>query len=112
MGAELMARMGEQIVSADSGDTLVALGLGSCIGVALLDRLNGLAGLSHVMLADSGGDAGGQPAKYADTAIAALLESLLAVGARRFSLEAVIAGGASMFAATSMEVGARNERAV
>ena len=36
--AELMARMAEIAVSRHEADVLVALGLGSCIGLALLDR--------------------------------------------------------------------------
>ena len=36
--AETMVRMGELAFSACAGDVLVSLGLGSCIGLALLDR--------------------------------------------------------------------------
>ena len=35
--AETMVRMGEYAASAAAGDILVSLGLGSCIGLALLD---------------------------------------------------------------------------
>ena len=48
--AELMARMAEIAVSRHEADVLVALGLGSCIGVALLDRASLVAGLAHVVL--------------------------------------------------------------
>ena len=41
--ADLMARMAEIAVSRHEADVLVALGLGSCIGLALLDRV--VAGL-------------------------------------------------------------------
>ena len=47
--AETMVRMGEYASSARAGDVLVSLGLGSCIGLALLDRRATVAGLAHVM---------------------------------------------------------------
>ena len=111
--AETMVRMGEYAFSATAGDMLVSLGLGSCIGLALLDRRATVAGLAHVVLpAAEGRD--GAPGKFADTAVPALLEAVLGLGARRMRLEAVLVGGASMFAVstTSLEVGIRNEAAV
>ena len=50
--AETMVRMGELAASAVAGDVLVSLGLGSCIGLALVDRRHGVAGLAHVVLPD------------------------------------------------------------
>ena len=47
---ETMVRMGELAASAVAGDVLVSLGLGSCIGLALVDRRLGVAGLAHVVL--------------------------------------------------------------
>jgi chemotaxis protein CheD len=111
--AELMARMGEYVLSKTGQDTLCALGLGSCIGVAVLDRRLGVAGLAHVVL--PGGDGKGEPpGKYADRAVPLMVDELVAMGARRSCLEAVMAGGASMFASSSgnLEVGARNDKAV
>ena len=35
---EIMVRMGELAVSSTPGDVLVSIGLGSCIGLALVDR--------------------------------------------------------------------------
>ena len=42
--------MGEIEVSERAGDELVARGLGSCIGLALVDRFVGVAGLAHIVL--------------------------------------------------------------
>ena len=42
--AETMVRMGELAVSSAPGHVLVSLGLGSCIGLALIDRKLGIAG--------------------------------------------------------------------
>ena len=46
-------RMGEMVVSADPADELVALGLGSCIGLAIVDRPARVAGLAHIVLPES-----------------------------------------------------------
>jgi len=112
--AETMVRMGELAVSSEPGHVLVSLGLGSCIGLALLDRRTRKAGLAHVVLPQSQGHGSDNPMKFADHAVPELLKRVLGMGARRSSLEAVLVGGASMFATTSnaLEVGARNESAV
>ena len=108
-----MVRMGEHAYSATTGDVLVSLGLGSCIGLALLDRKAEVAGLAHVVLpAAEGRD--GAPGKFADTAVPALLDAVVALGAHRTRVQAVMVGGASMFSlgGAGLEVGPRNEAAV
>src|SRR6201986_3440508 len=112
--AETQVRMGELAASAASGDVLVSLGLGSCIGLALLDKRVGVAGLAHVVLPASGGNTAPEGWKFADFAVPELIRRVVAAGARRPMLEAVLVGGASMFAVStsSLEVGQRNEAAV
>jgi chemotaxis protein CheD len=112
--SDTMVRMGELAASRTPGETLVTLGLGSCIGLVLLDRRQGVAGLAHVVLPDSAGHTEVNRFKFADHAVPELINRVCALGARRPMLEAVLVGGASMFAAIggSMEVGARNEAAV
>jgi chemotaxis protein CheD len=112
---ETMVRMGELAATADAGDVLVSLGLGSCIGLALLDRRLGVAGLAHVVLPASDGHHGAQNRlKFADHAVPELIDRVVALGARKARLEAALVGGASMFAVSSasLEVGQRNEAAV
>jgi chemotaxis protein CheD len=101
-------------VSGASGHVLVSLGLGSCIGLALVDRKMGIAGLAHIVLPQAQGHAPANPRKFADLAVPEMLSELEQLGARRIRLEAVLVGGASMFAVstTSLEVGQRNEAAV
>ena len=108
---EMMVRMGELATSAVAGDVLVSLGLGSCIGLAVMDRRVGVAGLAHVVLPDSGGADG---LKFADRAVPELVQRVVAKGGRRGMLEAALVGGASMFAVSTpaLEVGQRNEAAV
>jgi chemotaxis protein CheD len=113
--AETMVRMGELAASAGVADVLVSLGLGSCIGLALVDRRTGVAGLAHVVLPASEGHAAGQnPFKFADHAVPELINRVVRLGGLKPKLEAVLVGGASMFAITSrtLEVGQRNEAAV
>jgi chemotaxis protein CheD len=111
---ETMVRMGELAVSREPGHVLVSLGLGSCIGLGLVDRQRGRAGLAHIVLPLSQGHTAENPMKFADHAVPELLQRVVALGARRSALEAVLVGGASMFATTSasLEVGQRNEAAV
>jgi chemotaxis protein CheD len=111
---ETMVRMGELATSAVAGDVLVSLGLGSCIGLALLDRRTGVAGLAHVVLPDSAGTQAENPLKFADRAVPELVDRMVASGGRRLRLEAALVGGASMFDTSSaaLEVGPRNEAAV
>jgi chemotaxis protein CheD len=105
-------RMGEFAVSSTAGDELVAIGLGSCIGLALVDREAGVAGLAHVVLPESQGKPG-PAAKFADLAIPDLITRLIDAGAERRRLQAVMIGGARMFTVgASLDIGARNSEAV
>jgi len=112
-----VVRMGELAVSAAPEDELVSMGLGSCVGVALVDRGRAVAGLAHVML-PAANAAYSAPAKFADRAVPALVASVERLGARRERIVAVLAGGAQMFRGTrgpgvaGLDLGARNEAAV
>jgi chemotaxis protein CheD len=104
-------RMGEIEVSKRAGDELVARGLGSCIGLALIDRMSGVAGMAHVVLPESGGP-DPDPGKFADLAVPALIARMQKAGAVLRRFDAVIAGGARMFDLGEMDIGARNAAAV
>jgi chemotaxis protein CheD len=103
--------MGEIEVSKRAGDELVARGLGSCIGLALVDRSAGVAGLAHIVLPQST-ETDREPGKFADLAVPALIDRIVRVGASPRRLEAVLAGGARMFELGELDIGARNEEAV
>jgi chemotaxis protein CheD len=114
---EIMARMGELVATRDPGETLLAIGLGSCIGLAMLDRKLPIVGLAHVMLPESPGGDVEQPGKFADTAVPALRERMAELGASPSRIDAVLVGGAQMFSfgkteGSRLDVGARNEQAV
>jgi chemotaxis protein CheD len=105
-------RMGEMFAASTAGDELVAIGLGSCIGLTMVDRAAHVIGLAHVVLPESGG-ATGPAGKYADLAVPALFELVRRAGARKERIEVVLAGGARMFAlGAGLDIGARNEAAV
>lgn len=96
---------------------LTTLGLGSCVGIALYDAHNKIAGLAHIMLPDSTQiQNNSNTAKFADTAISKLINDMLLLGAKKGLLKAKIAGGAQMFAFestnNSMRIGERNIEAV
>jgi chemotaxis protein CheD len=103
--------MGEIVVSKRAGDELVARGLGSCIGLALVDRSAGVAGLAHIVLPEST-ETDREPGKFADLAVPALIDRVCQAGANLRRLEAVLAGGARMFELGELDIGARNADAV
>lgn len=111
--AELMVKMGDLAVSTVPGKVLVSIGLGSCIGLILIDRRRSVAGLAHVML--PAGDDSAAPGKFATTAVPALAAEMAAAGASNASLEAVLVGGAQMFGPVGgrslLDIGARNDEA-
>ncbi|MFD1177215.1 chemotaxis protein CheD [Paenibacillus puldeungensis] len=89
-------------------------GLGSCVGLTLFDPQLKVGGLAHVMLPSSeiAREGALNIAKYADTAIPALYEQMLAIGAAPRRLVAKMAGGSQMFSfagtGDSMRIGPRN----
>ena len=86
--------------------------LGSCVGIAVWDRVTKQGGLAHVVLPDSRGSIS-LPGKFADTAVVALRNHLVAKGAYPRKLTAKIAGGATMFGRRSdRDVGEKNYQAV
>lgn len=97
--------------------SLITVGLGSCVAIALYDGTARVGGLAHVLLpAESMARDRSNPAKFAETAVPLLVDRMCAVGARANRLEAKIAGGASMFAnlipSGGINIGERNVRAV
>ncbi len=95
-------------------DVLTTLGLGSCVGIALYDKVTKIAGLAHIMLPDSSQIKNNQNlAKFADTAINLLVSEMIQKGAGPGRLTAKISGGSQMFSFGSngsdlMKIGYRN----
>ncbi len=101
-----------EMAVAGSPETITTLGLGSCVGIVLYDRIHKIGGLAHVLLPTSPTGEAVNIAKYADTAVDELVRRMTASGANPRLLTAKIAGGAHMFGATEqsdvMQVGKRN----
>ena len=116
--ADLMARMAEIAASQRTGDVLVGLGLGSCIGLVLSDDSHRAAALAHIVLPAAhevcaAAAATASVAKFADTAVPALVDEIVSLGVPVRRLWAMLVGGAQMFAlGGGMDIGSRNELAV
>jgi chemotaxis protein CheD len=86
------------------------------VGIALYDPAVKVAGLAHIMLPDSTKlNNNKNPAKFADTGMAKLIQDMVNIGASKTRLLAKIAGGAQMFAFNAkndeMRIGDRNVEA-
>jgi len=97
-------------------NTLVSYGLGSCLGIAIVDPYAKVGGLAHALLASpAGGNPSGNPLKYVDRAIDSILDALAEAGCARGALLAKMAGGAHMFEAVprwgAANIGERNAQA-
>lgn len=95
---------------------LTTLGLGSCVGIALYDNTNKIAGLAHIMLPSSNEiKNNSNKAKFADTGIELLIEKMLKLGGNRKNIVAKLAGGSQMFSFNSqsdiLKIGVRNVEA-
>jgi len=115
-GAEVLVHVAE-FKTGGAADTLLTVGLGSCVAIALHDPQAKVGGLAHILLpspALSRREAA--PGKFPQTAVPLLLQEMVDRGARSARITARIAGGASMFAslqpAGTIQMGERNLVAV
>jgi chemotaxis protein CheD len=102
-------------VSNDPSASLITYALGSCIGLVAYDPRAKMGGLLHLQLPESQNfeaQAQENPAKFADTGIIALVETMLAHGARKNNLVIGVFGGANMLQDEHVfQIGIRNIRA-
>ena len=104
-----------KIISAPN--SIMTIGLGSCVGIALYDTVKKIAALIHIMLPDSHAfKSVTNPYKFADLAIPLILEEMTKRGCIKKNVVAKIAGGASMFKfsekSINSDIGNRNIEAV
>lgn len=92
-------RMGEMAASKSPNDVLSIVGLGSCVALVLLARERPAAAMAHIVLPESqmAGGREAPAAKFADTAVPALLKALRSLRVDPENLDAVVVGGAMMF---------------
>lgn len=109
----VLVRMADMAVGQDS-DILRTIGLGSCVGVVLFSQNSSVAGMAHVMLPSTEMPVPPElTAKYATTAIPALIDMLKQRDVPLSSLRAKLIGGAQMFRAMgkrsdALNIGQRN----
>lgn len=116
VGTEIKVGIADLNVVLDPG-SIMTIGLGSCIGIALYDKTTKVAGLAHIMLPDSTQfKSNTNPMKFADLAIPMLIEKMEKQGCSKRNVVAKIAGGASMFNFSDKsiisDIGKRNSEAV
>ncbi|MCQ2969920.1 MAG: chemotaxis protein CheD [Clostridium sp.] len=104
-----------KIISAPN--TIMTIGLGSCVGIALHDGVKKVTALIHIMLPDSTAFKNvTNPYKFADLAIPSILNEMIKMGCNKKYIVAKIAGGASMFKfsekSINSDIGIRNIEAV
>ena len=108
----LVVGLGEMKVSSDPKDVLVAYGLGSCLGIGMYDPVARLGGFLHAILPANPNGMVGQPSKYVDTGIMALLDQLTRQGGDRRRLVIRMAGGANILTSPgfsqALNIGSRN----
>lgn len=109
--SQIRVRMADYAVA--RGDaTLVTVGLGSCVAIALHDAATGVGALAHILLPspDFSRD-GGNPARFPGTVVPLLVAQMRALGAHG-PFSARLVGGASMFrsllASGGINIGERN----
>ncbi len=104
--ADYAVRRGEQVIA--------TIGLGSCVAIALYDRVTKTGGLAHILLPSQAmSRETANPAKFPETIVPLMLAEMRALaGSASGRVSAKIVGGASMFGTlalgTGINVGERN----
>jgi chemotaxis protein CheD len=99
---------GEYFVT--SSNLVMVTVLGSCVSACVRDRVRGIGGMNHFMLAEGGSaTVTGASARYGGYAMEVLINHLLKLGAQRGNLEAKVFGGGRVMASlASSQVGEHN----
>ena len=102
-----------ELVVADAPAHLVAIALGSCVGIVLHDRQARIGALAHVLLPSQAmSRERDRPGRFPQTAVPTMLERMVARGASVAAISARLVGGASMFTSLTppgtIQVGDRN----
>lgn len=113
---KLIVAVSDVKVSSDAGDVISTFSLGSCIGVSAFDPLVKVGGMLHFQLPDAAANearAAQNPAMFADTGLAMLIDGLRRLGAQERRLQIVMAGGAKILdESNTFNIGRRNHAAI
>lgn len=78
------------------GTTLIAYGLGACVGLAVYDPEHGVGGLAHSMLPRRSEGQGTSDGKYVDAAVETMLREAVSAGASFGGIEGYVVGGSDL----------------
>ncbi len=110
--AKLSVGIGEIQTSTAPDDVIMALGLGSCVGIVFFDGRTGTVGVAHCMLPACRTEReDDKPGRYVDRAVDELLSRMGVCDIFAGRLVAAVAGGASMFQFTgpsTLDIGRQN----
>jgi len=107
--ADVEVRMGDVAVAANP-TTLRALGVGSCVVIALYDPQLRIGALAHAMLPPDSRRTGQgtRDLRYVDMAIDEMLARMATLRSKREDIEAKLVGGADMFPDFSSDISRLN----
>jgi chemotaxis protein CheD len=104
--------LGERVISRDPDDIIVAFGLGSCLGIMMVDPTIHLCGMIHAVLPERLNGVDPHSPKFVTNGILGLLATMLEAGAERRRLVIKMAGGANMLLSSGLsntfDIGTRN----
>ena len=106
--------LGKYAVGKDVRQDWVIYGLGSCIGLILCERWEGVLGMAHIVLPASPEPDPPEPARYADTAVPFLLQEMSGSEPSQNRIVAFLGGapGCSRSTGRVGDIGRRNLEAV
>jgi chemotaxis protein CheD len=108
-------RAGEMLVRT-APTRMIIHGLGSCVAVFLYDPEPRVGGLAHILLPGPPRLSDARSGRYAPTAVAAMIDESIRLGARRSALLAKVTGGSRMFSfdgdADRVSIGDKNVESV
>ncbi len=96
---EIDVRIGEMQVA--NNPKILKTILGSCVALILYDKVNRVGGMAHIFLPEKKASNTNEPdSKFANTAVPALLEAIIELGAKKSNIFAFMVGGGNIFQAT------------
>ena len=78
------------------GTTLIAYGLGACVGLVVYDPESDVGGLARAMLPRRSDGAGTSDGKYVDAAVETMVREAISAGAGFGTLEGYVVGGGDL----------------
>lgn len=112
MSSQTVIGIGEMAISDDPAGVLITYSLGSCIGLVCYDPRLQLGGMVHSQLPLAAQAKGvlGNPCRYTDAGVAALLQAMFDRGAQRQQLIVCAVGGSQiMDDGNTFRIGERNQ---